>query len=96
MGDGSYVYMTSFAGAYNAAVTKYTGADLSQVHKFKIPVFDNMPDTLCQLPAQPGMRMDNVNSENGNITLEKENNVISKGKRTKNIKNKVEKIEPEL
>lgn len=60
-GNGSYVYMTSFAGAYNEARLLYKGSNLDQVHVFKIPVFSNMPKDLCPLPGKPGMEMKNVN-----------------------------------
>ena len=62
-GNGAYVYMTSFAGAYNEAKLLYQGSNLDQVHVFKIPVFNNMPEKLCELPGKPGMIMDNINSE---------------------------------
>ena len=53
--------MTSYAGAYNEAKLLYEGSNLEQVHVFKIPVFDNMPKELPQLPGTPGIEMNNVN-----------------------------------
>ena len=78
-GDGSNVYMTALTGPYNQAITSHNGADLDIIHKFKIPVYENMPENLCPLPAEPGMPMNYFNGGIADRTLENvdDNNVVA-------------------
>lgn len=60
LANGWNIYMSNFLGAYNEADVVYSGANLDAPYEFKIPVFENMPENLCELPAEPNWAL-NVN-----------------------------------
>ncbi|MBQ3409414.1 MAG: hypothetical protein IJH12_09455 [Clostridia bacterium] len=60
LANGWEIYMSNFLGAYNEADVVYSGANLDAPYEFKIPVFENMPENLCELPAEPNWAL-NVN-----------------------------------
>ena len=73
-GKPYHQYMTNFSGAYSEAqknADKYRSENLmNEPYNFVIPVYENMPEKLCQMPDIGCIDLSNVNGGIVNRSLE--------------------------